>query len=123
MGPDIFVGHIGGDDFILITTPDRSEAICQEIIRQFDTAIPQYYSFKHQQTRCILTQNRQGILQEFPLCSISIAVVTNEQRHFTDPLQVAAVAAEIKHLAKAQTGSSYVKDRRSDLTSPTPAPR
>jgi diguanylate cyclase (GGDEF)-like protein len=111
-GDDIFVGHIGGDDFIVLCDPTYAEPICTEICARFDREIPRLYNYKHQVEKKIVCRNRQGHIQEFPLATISIAIVTNEHRAFQDPLEIAAVAAEVKKLAKSQTGSTFVRDRR-----------
>jgi len=110
--PDDFVGHIGGDDFICITTPDKSEKICQEIIERFDNEIPNHYRPRDRKKGYIQSFDRRGNLQKFPLMSISIAIVTNEQRKIEHHGKIAQIAAELKKYAKTFEGSVYVKDRR-----------
>lgn len=110
--PDDFVGHIGGDDFVVITSPDRIHKINAEIILQFDMNIPQFYDQLDRKNGYILGKNRQAVEIKFPLMSISIAVVTNEQRKFTDPMEVSEVAAELKDYAKTFQKSIYVINKR-----------
>ncbi len=110
--PDDFVGHIGGDDFVVITTPDRIHKINAEIILQFDMNIPQFYDQLDRKNGYILGKNRQAVEIKFPIMSISIAVVTNEQRKFTDPMEVSEVAAELKDYAKTFQKSIYVINKR-----------
>ena len=107
-----FLGHIGGDDFIIITSPDRAERIAKAIIEIFDREIPSVYSKEDQQRGFIQMKNRQGKIEKFPITSISIAGVTNKFREFSNYWEIPEVAAELKKLAKQQTGSCFVFDRR-----------
>jgi len=107
-----FIGHIGGDDFVIVTTPDKAEAICKGIISDFDEKIKSLYCDEDIQRGYIVTSNRQGQIMKFPIMSISLAVVTNESRELISHIQIAEIAAEIKKKAKSLPGSTYVKDRR-----------
>jgi len=107
-----FIGHIGGDDFVIITTPDKVDAICENIIKTFDIKIKELYCKEDVDRGYIVTSNRQGQIMKFPLVSISLSVVTNEERELISHLQIAEIAAELKKKAKAMQGSVYVKDRR-----------
>lgn len=110
--PDDFIGHIGGDDFIVITTPEKSDTICEAIIDQFDTSIQLFYSSEDRQRGYIVTKDRQNQESRFSIMTLSIAVVSNENRTIENHWQVAEIAAELKKLAKSQPQSIYVKDRR-----------
>ena len=81
-----FVGHIGGDDFIAIV-PCRDDGYIE-------------------------VANRKGIIEKFPLISISIAVVVADQGRFANILEIGDTAAQVKHAVKAVMGSSYAIDRR-----------
>ncbi|MEW6607581.1 MAG: response regulator [bacterium] len=107
-----FIGHIGGDDFIVISHPDRIEIICQEIIKEFDAAIPDLYSAEDKERGYILGFNRKGEKEEFPIMSISIGVVTNKQRNLIHLAQVSTIGAELKEYAKTFIGSNYIVDKR-----------
>jgi DNA-binding response OmpR family regulator/EAL domain-containing protein (putative c-di-GMP-specific phosphodiesterase class I) len=115
-----FVGHIGGDDFVLISTPDQIDRMCEETLRRFDSMVPSLYDEKDRKRGYLVLKNRQGILQEFPMISLSIAVVTNEKRILTHIGQVNAIAAELKKYAKSLPGSNYVRDRRDQEGVPRP---
>jgi len=104
-----FVGHIGGDDFIIISEPGRTERICQKIIDEFDLRIMRFYSEKDRQKGFIMGKDRQGNQQMFPLITITIAIVTDDGTHFQGPLDMAKKAAELKEYAKTLPGSNYVK--------------
>lgn len=112
---DDFVGHIGGDDFIYITTPERFEDLCQHFCHKFDTQVGELYNETDRQQGHIEVLNRREEMQKFPLMSMSIGVATNERRHLSSPLQVAEIASELKRAAKARQdqGSRYIIDRRS----------
>lgn len=109
---DDFVGHVGGDDFLAITTPEHSDDLCSRVIDIFDTEIPDFYRPKDKQKGYIQSFDRRGNLQKFPLMSISISIVSNEQREINHHAKVAQIAAELKKYAKSFEGSVYVKDRR-----------
>ncbi|MBN1664582.1 MAG: diguanylate cyclase [Deltaproteobacteria bacterium] len=106
---DDFVGHIGGDDFILASTPDRAEKICQQVVKDFDQRINQFYNEKDRQKGFIVGKDRQGIQQKFPLITITIAIVSDDGSRFNNPLDMAEKAAELKERAKALPGSNCLK--------------
>lgn len=109
---DDFLGHIGGDDFVVLTTPDRAEQICQFIMLRLEESIGQFYSEEERQAGFILSVNRQGEKQKFPLISISIAIVSNQFRALGSLAEISRIAGELKKLAKKQAGNSYVFDKR-----------
>jgi GGDEF domain-containing protein/CHASE3 domain sensor protein len=111
---DDFIGHIGGDDYVLITTPERYPQICEAIIDTFDKTIPQFYDEEDRQRGHIVGENRQGQEVKFPLASLSIAVVTNVKRNFKNHLQFGEVAAEMKEHVKTISGSTFMVDKRGD---------
>lgn len=107
-----FVGHVGGDDFVMITVPERVNNICEGIIEDFDKKILELYTKEDRDNGFIITTNRLGQRMSFPIISISLAVVTNEHRVFASHVEVAEIAAEVKKKAKMIPGSVYIKDRR-----------
>jgi diguanylate cyclase (GGDEF)-like protein len=109
---DDFVGHIGGDDFLVVTSPDRSEEIAREIIAQFDPDIRKLYNAQDLRMGYIETRDRRGTLNRYPVMSLSIAIVTNENRPLDNYAQIGEAAAELKRYAKQLGGSVYVKDKR-----------
>lgn len=110
--PQDFVGHIGGDDFIIVTIPDRAEEIAREIIDGFDREIRKLYNAHDLRQGYIETRDRRGTLNRFPIMSLSIAIVSNEQRTLENYAQIGEAAAELKRYAKSIGGSVYVKDKR-----------
>lgn len=111
---DDFVGHIGGDDYVLITTPDIYPRICQAVIDRFDQTIPEFYDEQDRERGHIVGENRQGQEVKFPLATLSIAVVTNVKRKFKNHIQYGEVAAEMKEHAKTVAGSTFMVDQRGD---------
>lgn len=109
---DSFVGHIGGDDFIAIVSNKNSEDICQNILADFDFNVKRYYTEEDVEKGYIEVANRRGIVEQFPLTSISIGVVEIEEGKFENVLEIAEAGASVKHLAKTIQGSTYVIDRR-----------
>ncbi|MCM2265156.1 MAG: GGDEF domain-containing protein [Desulfuromonadales bacterium] len=110
--PGDFVGHIGGDDFVLITAPENVGPVCEAIIAAFDSAVPEHYEPDDRARGYIEGTDRYGVTRRFPLMSISIAVVTDVKRNFSSPLEIAQVATEIKDYVKSLPGSNYLVDRR-----------
>lgn len=110
---NVFVGHIGGDDFIAIVDKNvNHDEICQNIIAEFDKEILKYFNDIDVERGYIEVSNRKGIIEEFPLTSISIGVVVADKKRFSNTLEIAEVGAQVKHLAKITIGSSYAIDRR-----------
>ncbi len=107
-----FIGHIGGDDFVLITTPDRFKTLCKYIIEEFDHATKNFYDPEDRDRGYIISKDRQGVERKFPIATVSIAVVTNLDRSFESHLEVSEIAAELKEYAKGFPKSLYVVDRR-----------
>jgi len=108
-----FVGHIGGDDFVVITEAHDPGTLCDAIIREFDAAIAGLYDEEDRARGMITSVDRRGNKMEFPLMGIAIAVVTNRIKTFSHPGEVALVAGDLKKWVKSATGSAYVVDRRS----------
>ncbi len=107
-----FVGHIGGDDFVIISNPDRVDKLCGSVINDFDDIIPNYYDENDRQRGFIISKDRKDVKQEFPFMTISIAVVTNQNRLITHPSQVAEISSQLKQYAKTFPRSVYVVDQR-----------
>lgn len=108
--PDDFLGHIGGDDFIAITTPERVDKICKNLIVLFDQGIHKFYSKEDSKQGFVVTVDRRGREQIFRIMSLSIAVVSNEYRPIENHWIVGEIAAELKKIAKTFPGNVFVKD-------------
>ena len=110
--PSDLTGHIGGDDFFLLTIPKKAQLIGQEIINQFDRRIREIYTADDLNRGSIQSCSRRGELLEYPIMTISLAEVTNECFPYESHIQVAETAASLKKYAKTLSGSNYVQDRR-----------
>ncbi|MDD4980028.1 MAG: response regulator [Candidatus Omnitrophica bacterium] len=110
--PDDFIGHIGGDDFVIVTTPDTADNLCKRIIADFEKTAPSFYNEKDRKNGYIIGHDRRGKEEKMPLVSISIGVVTNESRKIEHVAQIGEIGAELKSYAKSLERSNYVKDKR-----------
>ncbi|HEY7865645.1 MAG TPA: response regulator [Psychromonas sp.] len=109
---DAFVGHIGGDDFVLIVPSDLTQTVAEKIILRFDQGVIQFYSSEDAGTKCIQSVNRQGESQSFPLMSISLAGVSLANGVYKEYMEVNDVCATTKKRAKSMPGSSFFLNRR-----------
>lgn len=115
-----FLGHIGGDDFVLIVPSEKVEVVADAITRNFDSGAPDFYDEVDRRRGHIVTKDRNGETVQFPLVGISLGGVLLRQRNYTRFVEVANVCAEVKHQAKSIVGSNLFLDRRTDDPSPTP---
>jgi len=109
--PGDFVGHVGGDDFIVVTVPELAEEYCRRAVAEFAAYAPSAYDPAARRKGYIEVDDRQGRKTRFPLVGIAIGGVTNEQRPLESVGQVSAIGAEMKKRAKASP-DSYVFDKR-----------
>jgi diguanylate cyclase (GGDEF)-like protein len=112
--PDAFVGHIGGDDFVVLTTTELAPRVAEGIISAFDREAPSLYDLEDAARGYIEKEDRSGRMQRFPLVSISIGVATTERRHFSHYAEAVAIASEMKSYTKKSYGSSWATDQRTD---------
>ena len=107
-----FVGHIGGDDFVAIVPGCNCEELCQNILAEFDKKIGAFFTEEDMEQGYIEVANRKGIIEQFPLTSLSIGVVVADAGRFHNILEIGEIGAKVKHAAKSVMGSSYAIDRR-----------
>lgn len=120
--PDDFVGHIGGDDFVVVTTIDKEDLICRDVITHFDRTIPNFYDQQDRSRKFIQVENRSGTMERFPIMTITIAVVNNAAESFPTSHVIAERAAELKKYLKRFQGSNYLSERRGVRATATGAP-
>lgn len=111
-GNHCFVGHIGGDDFVAIVSKTNYEQVCQNILAEFDKDIHDFFTKDDLERGYLEVENRKGIMEQFPLTSLSIGVVEADKGRFKNILEIGEVGAQVKHVAKTIMGSSYAIDRR-----------
>jgi len=109
---DDFIGHIGGDDFVIVTTPAMVDKICSKIIESFDKAVPSFYNEADRKKGYIVSRDRQGAETKFSLLSLSIGVVTNQFRSIEHVAEIGEIGAELKGYAKNVGKSNYIIDKR-----------
>lgn len=106
--PDAFVGHIGGDDFVVVISSEHAEAACKAIINSIDALMPSFYSEEDQRAGMIEGLDRYGVQRKFPLISISIAALVCKPGDYATAAEIASAAAAVKDHVKKSEGSNYV---------------
>lgn len=107
-----FVGHIGGDDFVVLFRSPDWHARCCSLVADFDKSIKRFYSADELEQHSFRARDRRGHLISFPLLSISLGVICVPQKHDASLLDVSAAAANAKGHAKRQAGSTLFVERR-----------
>lgn len=115
-GNDAFVGHIGGDDFVMVLSVDSAVPVCEAVIKAFDAEVVKHYSAGDLARGGIEGPDRYGVQRFFPVMTISIAVIINEVGEFSTSVELARTAAEIKDYAKEKPGSNYLVSHRRKKT-------
>ncbi|MFH1143272.1 MAG: response regulator [Candidatus Eisenbacteria bacterium] len=107
-----FVGHVGGDDFVLIVDVAHAKAVAEAVVKEFDEKIPRLYLEADRQRGGIEIADRQGNVRRFPLMTITIAAITQQDQCYAHLGELSQVAAELKSFGKSQAGSVVVWERR-----------
>lgn len=116
-GEDWFAGHIGGDDFVALTDPDRAPDVAQRIASRFDRVVPKLYRPADRARGFLEIRDRVGNMGRAPIVSLSIGIVTNRDRSFDAYAKVVQIASEMKAYCKSNTSSRLSRfcfDRRKD---------
>ena len=112
-GGDGFVGHAGGDDFVIVVPPESATTVAQRVVQSFDEMIPSMYDDVDRGNGYIEVTNRRGDLQRFPLLTLSIGIASTDKRAFRHYAEAVTVAMEMKQYTKETGASSWSIDRRS----------
>ncbi|MDD5069189.1 MAG: response regulator [Candidatus Omnitrophica bacterium] len=107
-----FIGHIGGDDFVIVTIPEKAEQIAKKIISSFDIVSPKFFEEEDRKKGYLQTKGRDGQIHKYGFSSISIGILTSKDENFTHTAQISSCGAEVKTLAKKFEGSKYIFNRR-----------
>lgn len=107
-----FLGHIGGDDFVIITSIDNAEKIAKNIITCFDNIAPNFFDEEDRIKGYIETKARDNTINKFSFPSLSIGITSNANVQFKHVAQISSLGAEMKSFAKKFAGSKYIFDRR-----------
>ncbi|MFO7765751.1 MAG: diguanylate cyclase [Pelovirga sp.] len=106
------VGHIGGDDYVVLTTLDKGEFLAQKIISRFEEMVPSFYSSADRAARHFIGKDRYGVERKFPLMSISIAVIQSSRYKYPSRLAISQDCARLKEYLKLQDGSKYMVEEQ-----------
>ncbi len=110
--PSHFAGHVGGDDFVILTNQPLAEDLASEITRRFDREVPALYDVADRERGWIESEDRTGHTHRTPLVSLSIGIVMSKPGNFSSAPALASRAAEVKGVAKRIPGSKWIIDRR-----------
>jgi len=110
--PPAFLGHVGGDDFIVVCTPDQVRPLTHQAVVDFEATADGLYDEEDSKRGYLELTDRRGHVQRANLVTISIGVALSTNRVYADPREVIAVASEMKGVAKTQPGSYVAVDRR-----------
>ena len=107
-------GHIGGDNFVIITSHEKYNKVCTELIKSFDLLIEQHYEKEDREKGYIVNYTRRGEEIRTAVMILSVSVVWNIRRKLTHYAEVSDIAQELKSYAQKFPKSEFVVDRRSD---------
>jgi diguanylate cyclase (GGDEF)-like protein len=111
--PTAFLGHVGGDDFVVICDPEDIRPLTEQAVTEFEKAADALYDPEDRERGYITVKSRRDGLKDVGLVTVSIGVALSTRRAYTDPRQIIADATEMKSVAKSQPGSYVAVDRRS----------
>ena len=111
-GSRVFVGHIGGDDFVFACPDEIADQVSQRLIALFNQTAPSFYTAEDRQAGFIIGKDRQGNETKAGLMTISIGVVSNVNQKISHVAQIGEIGAELKKYAKGQECSNFVRDQR-----------
>lgn len=109
---DSFIGHVGGDDFVIVTDTNMAAPLCEAIITRFDEEIRRHYSEEDLARGAIEGNDRYGVHRIFPIMTISIAAVICEKGIYDSAVDIAKTAADLKEYLKGKAGSNFFVNRR-----------
>ena len=112
--PEHFAGHLGGDDYLVLSAPELAESLARGIIERFDRAVPALYDPIERERGWVEVTDRRRQRHRAPLMSISIGIARTDMHPLDSPVAIAAAAGEMKAVAKLQFGSALAVDRRRD---------
>ena len=106
------VGHIGGDDYVILSSIDSGELLAKKIIEGFTELVPSFYSAEDRKAGSFAGEDRYGVKRIFPLMTISIAVIFSDRYEYPSRLAISQDCARVKEYLKIQEGSHYMLERR-----------
>jgi PleD family two-component response regulator len=107
-----FIGHVGGDDFVMITEPWCAENLGRKIIEAFDRGVVALHEPEDAEKGFLQVEGRGGEITRFPLITLTVALVTDAKNRFLHPAQLSDTMAELKRYGKTMNSSVLVLERR-----------
>ncbi|HET6347657.1 MAG TPA: response regulator [Candidatus Krumholzibacteria bacterium] len=117
-GKDDFVGHIGGDDFVMVVSPGRAEIMAQYVVDEFDKGTINLLNPEDVKRGYLEVRDRQGELKRIPVMAVTIALVKSTDNQIEHFAEVTDIASSLKEYGKRIDGSVVVKERRQDTVNP-----
>lgn len=108
----LFMGHIGGDDFAVILPSGIAEEYAAAVAKRFDEGINEFYDASAVDAGGVELEDRLGGMRFVPLVGLSMGIATTAVRPLKSRWETAQIAAEMKRIAKRESGSAYAVDRR-----------
>jgi diguanylate cyclase (GGDEF)-like protein len=106
------IGHIGGDDYVILSTPEKAQAIAADLLQRFDAIVPEFYTEEDRQAGFFMEKDRYGVERRFPLLSMSIAIVCTDNLRNPTAEAIGRECAKMKEHLKKLPGSNFLLDRR-----------
>jgi diguanylate cyclase (GGDEF)-like protein len=100
--PVDFVGHVGGDDFLVVTRADRAEPVVRETVRRFRDVIGSIVGYETLERGTFDGLDRDGVPRQFPIARMAAAVVAVRPEQWVSIGHLGALAADAKRRAKQQ---------------------
>ena len=91
-----FIGHAGGDNFVIITGADTADKIRDRLKTRFAEEVQTHYNFMDRQQGFILAANADNQVEKAPFMTFSIGIVTPKQQSFADIREITELAADVR---------------------------
>jgi len=109
---EYYLCHTGGDEFMLLLPFGAGEAVAKDVMHRFEVNVVDFYSEEDRARRGVISRDRQGVSVQWPIMTLSVALVTDQSKRFSDPLEVDSAALELIRYAKSRPGSNFACDKR-----------
>jgi GGDEF domain-containing protein len=113
---DTFLGHIGGDDFVVLCSADEAEALAEDVVTRFGVRSRQLHDAGDIAAGGYEAPDRRGLRSRWPFAAVSAGIALSDSRVFPTAAALAQAAAEMKTVAKGQSGHRVALDRRHTKT-------
>ncbi len=108
-----FVGHVGGDDFVVVADSSEVESLAGRIIEEFDSGIADLHDENDIRNGYLEIESRNGNVERFPLITVTLALIDDAKGRFQHPAELSDTLAELKRFGKTKLRSVVVQERRS----------